>query len=41
LGGINQSVTDIGGFGGNSSFDENPWQMRVGGGTEDLSWLIK
>jgi hypothetical protein len=41
LGGINQSVTDIGGFGGNSSYDENPWQMRVGNQSEDLSWLIK
>jgi hypothetical protein len=41
LGGINQSVTDISGFGGNSSYDENPWQMRVGNQSEDLSWLIK
>jgi hypothetical protein len=41
LGGINQSVTQVDGFGGNSSFDENPWQMRVGNQTEDLSWLLK
>jgi len=41
LGGINQSVTDLGGFGGNSTFDENPWQMRVGNESEDISWLLK
>jgi hypothetical protein len=40
LGGINQSVTDIGGFGGNSTFDTNPWQMQVGGQSEDLTWLL-
>jgi hypothetical protein len=40
LGGINQSVTDIGGFGGNSTFDTNPWQMQVGGESEDLTWLL-
>jgi hypothetical protein len=42
LGGINQSITEIGGgFGGNTAYDENPWQMQVGNATEDLSWLIK
>ena len=41
LGGINQSVYDMGGFGGNTTFEENPWSMQVGGQSEDLTWLIK
>jgi hypothetical protein len=41
LGGINQSVYDMGGFGGNTTFEENPWSMQVGGESEDLTWLIK
>jgi hypothetical protein len=41
MGSIGQSSLDLGGFGGNSFNDENPWQMRVGNQTEDLTWLIK
>jgi hypothetical protein len=43
LGGISAHQLDVGnmGFGGNSSMDENPWQMRVGDNNEDLTWLIK
>lgn len=41
IGSIGQSSLDLGGFGGNSFNDENPWQMRVGNQTEDLTWLIK
>ena len=43
LGGIGAHSLDLGGmgFGGNTSMDENPWQMRVGDSNEDLTWLIK
>ena len=41
MGNIGQSSLDLGGFGGNSFNDENPWQMQVGNQTEDLTWLIK
>ena len=44
LGGIGQSTLDMGGmgFGGNSTFDSNPWEMDMGNGhREDLTWLIK
>ena len=30
-----------GGFGGNSSMETNPWEMRIGDRNEDLTWLIK
>jgi len=42
IGGIGSSQTGLGGFGGNSFNDENPWQMDNGaGGKEDLTWLIR
>jgi hypothetical protein len=43
LGGIGAHSLDVGGmgFGGNSSLEENPWNMRVGDSNEDLTWLIK
>jgi hypothetical protein len=41
IGGIQQHSFTLDGFGGNSSLDENPWQMRVGDRNEDLTWLIK
>jgi hypothetical protein len=42
LGGIGQSTEHLaGGFGGNDSMEENPWQMKVGDRNEDLTWLIK
>ena len=41
LGSIGQSSLDMGGFGGNSFNDDNPWKMQVGDRNEDLTWLIK
>ena len=41
LGGIQQHSFTLDGFGGNSSFDSNPWSMKVGNQDEDLTWLIK
>lgn len=42
LGSIGQSSLDMGGFGGNSFNDDNPWKMDIGNGhSEDLTWLIK
>ena len=42
LGGIGQSSLDLGGFGGNTFNDDNPWSMDLGNGQkEDLSWLLK
>ena len=43
LGGIGAHSLDIAGmgFGGNTSLEDDPWKMRVGDQTEDLTWLIK
>jgi hypothetical protein len=43
LGGISSHKLDVVGmgFGGNSSMDENPWEMKIGEHMEDLTWLIK
>lgn len=42
IGGIGSAQTDLGGFGGNTFNDQNPWEMDNGfGGKEDLTWLIR
>jgi len=42
MSGIGSAQSGLGGFGGNSFNDENPWQMDLGNGSrEDLTWLIK
>tara|TARA_B110000211_G_C13776126_1_gene419718 strand:- start:199 stop:663 length:465 start_codon:yes stop_codon:yes gene_type:complete len=43
LGGISAHKLDISqmGFGGNSSMEDNPWEMKIGDVKEDLTWLIK
>jgi len=44
LGSISTNQTSIGsgggGFGGNSSLEQNPWSIDVNGSQEDLTWLL-